>query len=132
LYFNKDNFFKNLESYLQFNFGKRALIVSYPAAKIYPEEITPLLPAISGEKITEDQTCFFLQILLKYMVIQVRRKIIAISVMGLFSVERKTNVASFFSVGSSFLKKIFFGVILCDISLNRVCTIVRSLPQDQA
>ncbi|XP_028737687.1 ral GTPase-activating protein subunit alpha-2 isoform X1 [Peromyscus leucopus] len=39
-------------------------------AKIYPEEITPLLPAMSGEKIAEDQTCFFLQILLKYMVIQ--------------------------------------------------------------
>ncbi|XP_007953568.1 ral GTPase-activating protein subunit alpha-2-like, partial [Orycteropus afer afer] len=39
-------------------------------AKIYPEEITPLVPAISGEKITEDQTCYFLQILLKYMVIQ--------------------------------------------------------------
>ncbi|XP_058419307.1 ral GTPase-activating protein subunit alpha-2 isoform X6 [Diceros bicornis minor] len=39
-------------------------------AKIYPEEITPLLPGISGEKIAEDQTCFFLQILLKYMVIQ--------------------------------------------------------------
>ncbi|KAM4842155.1 ral GTPase-activating protein subunit alpha-2 isoform 2-T2 [Thomomys bottae] len=39
-------------------------------AKVYPEEITPLLPAISGEKISEDQTCFFLQILLKYMVIQ--------------------------------------------------------------
>ncbi|XP_008839533.1 ral GTPase-activating protein subunit alpha-2 isoform X2 [Nannospalax galili] len=39
-------------------------------AKIYPEEITPLLPAISGEKIAEDQTCFFLQMLLKYMVIQ--------------------------------------------------------------
>ncbi|KAK7815782.1 hypothetical protein U0070_025242, partial [Myodes glareolus] len=39
-------------------------------AKIYPEEITPLLPAIPGEKIAEDQTCFFLQILLKYMVIQ--------------------------------------------------------------
>ncbi|KAM9058639.1 ral GTPase-activating protein subunit alpha-2 isoform 8-T10 [Megaptera novaeangliae] len=39
-------------------------------AKIYPEEITPLLPAVSGEKITEDQTCFFLQILLKYMVTQ--------------------------------------------------------------
>lgn len=39
-------------------------------AKIYPEEITPLLPSISGEKITEDQTCFFLQVLLKYMVIQ--------------------------------------------------------------
>ncbi|XP_063104690.1 ral GTPase-activating protein subunit alpha-2 isoform X2 [Cavia porcellus] len=39
-------------------------------AKIYPEEIAPLLPAISGEKTAEDQTCFFLQILLKYMVIQ--------------------------------------------------------------
>ncbi|XP_072799796.1 ral GTPase-activating protein subunit alpha-2 [Vicugna pacos] len=39
-------------------------------AKIYPEEITPLLPAVSGEKVAEDQTCFFLQILLKYMVIQ--------------------------------------------------------------
>lgn len=39
-------------------------------AKVYPEEITPLLPATSGEKIAEDQTCFFLQILLKYMVIQ--------------------------------------------------------------
>ncbi|EHB18832.1 250 kDa substrate of Akt [Heterocephalus glaber] len=39
-------------------------------AKIYPEEITPLLPAISGEKTAEDQTCFFLQILLKYTVIQ--------------------------------------------------------------
>ncbi|XP_057358659.1 ral GTPase-activating protein subunit alpha-2 isoform X1 [Manis pentadactyla] len=39
-------------------------------AKIYPEEITPLLPALSGEKIAEDQTCFFLQILLKFMVIQ--------------------------------------------------------------
>ncbi|XP_054551943.1 ral GTPase-activating protein subunit alpha-2 isoform X2 [Talpa occidentalis] len=39
-------------------------------AKIYPEEISPLLPTVSGEKIPEDQTCFFLQILLKYMVIQ--------------------------------------------------------------
>uniref|UniRef100_A0A669Q9N1 Ral GTPase activating protein catalytic subunit alpha 2 n=1 Tax=Phasianus colchicus TaxID=9054 RepID=A0A669Q9N1_PHACC len=34
------------------------------------EEITPLLPAVSGEKIAEDQTCYFLQLLLKYMVIQ--------------------------------------------------------------
>ncbi|NXC14793.1 RGPA2 protein, partial [Corythaeola cristata] len=41
-----------------------------PDAKIFPEEITPLLPAVSGEKITEDQTCYFLQLLLKYMVIQ--------------------------------------------------------------
>uniref|UniRef100_A0A8D1FI26 Rap-GAP domain-containing protein n=1 Tax=Sus scrofa TaxID=9823 RepID=A0A8D1FI26_PIG len=38
--------------------------------KVYPEEITPLVPAVSGEKIAEDQTCFFLQLLLKYMVIQ--------------------------------------------------------------
>ncbi|POI31818.1 hypothetical protein CIB84_004431, partial [Bambusicola thoracicus] len=44
-----------------------------PDAKIFPEEITPLLPAVSGEKIAEDQTCYFLQLLLKYMVIQVRR-----------------------------------------------------------
>uniref|UniRef100_A0A8D0DWF8 Ral GTPase activating protein catalytic subunit alpha 2 n=1 Tax=Salvator merianae TaxID=96440 RepID=A0A8D0DWF8_SALMN len=39
-------------------------------AKISPEEITPLLPYASGEKIAEDPTCFFLQKLLKYMVIQ--------------------------------------------------------------
>ncbi|XP_068796879.1 ral GTPase-activating protein subunit alpha-2 isoform X3 [Struthio camelus] len=49
-------------------------IISPPSnsldAKIYPEEITPLLPAVSGEKIAEDQTCYFLQLLLKYMVIQ--------------------------------------------------------------
>uniref|UniRef100_A0A8C6XLE9 Ral GTPase activating protein catalytic subunit alpha 2 n=1 Tax=Naja naja TaxID=35670 RepID=A0A8C6XLE9_NAJNA len=37
--------------------------------KIYPEDITPLLPHAIGEKI-EDPTCYFLQILLKYMVIQ--------------------------------------------------------------
>ncbi|XP_054840471.1 ral GTPase-activating protein subunit alpha-2 isoform X2 [Eublepharis macularius] len=41
-----------------------------PDAKIYPEEITPLIPLASGEKIAEDSTCYFLQILLKYMVIQ--------------------------------------------------------------
>ncbi|NXR76235.1 RGPA2 protein, partial [Pycnonotus jocosus] len=41
-----------------------------PDAKIFPEEITPLLPAVSGEKVAEDQTCYFLQLLLKYMVIQ--------------------------------------------------------------
>ncbi|XP_037261304.1 ral GTPase-activating protein subunit alpha-2 isoform X2 [Falco biarmicus] len=41
-----------------------------PDAKIFPEEIAPLLPAVSGEKIAEDQTCYFLQLLLKYMVIQ--------------------------------------------------------------
>nr|XP_014350838.1 PREDICTED: ral GTPase-activating protein subunit alpha-2 [Latimeria chalumnae] len=43
---------------------------SYPLdAKITPEEITPLLPPAS-DKISEDQTCSFLQIILKYMVIQ--------------------------------------------------------------
>ncbi|KFP83986.1 Ral GTPase-activating protein subunit alpha-2, partial [Acanthisitta chloris] len=41
-----------------------------PDAKVFPEEVTPLLPAVSGEKIAEDQTCYFLQLLLKYMVIQ--------------------------------------------------------------
>ncbi|XP_077165864.1 ral GTPase-activating protein subunit alpha-2 isoform X2 [Paroedura picta] len=44
--------------------------LSLPDAKIYPEEITPLLPHAMGEKITEDSTCYFLKILLKYMVIQ--------------------------------------------------------------
>ncbi|XP_062986246.1 ral GTPase-activating protein subunit alpha-2 isoform X2 [Elgaria multicarinata webbii] len=43
---------------------------SLPYAKIYPEEITPLLPQASGEKTAEDPTCYFLQIVLKYMVIQ--------------------------------------------------------------
>ncbi|XP_041418604.1 ral GTPase-activating protein subunit alpha-2 isoform X3 [Xenopus laevis] len=43
---------------------------SLPDGKILPEEITPLLPAVSGEKNPEDQSCFFLELLLKYMVIQ--------------------------------------------------------------
>lgn len=37
-----------------------------------PEEITPLVPAVVGEKVVEDQTCYILETLLKYMVIQVR------------------------------------------------------------
>ncbi|XP_063299789.1 ral GTPase-activating protein subunit alpha-2 isoform X1 [Pelobates fuscus] len=41
-----------------------------PDGKIYPEEITPLLPAVSGEKLPDDQSCFFLQMLLRYMVQQ--------------------------------------------------------------
>ncbi|XP_075059932.1 ral GTPase-activating protein subunit alpha-2 isoform X2 [Mixophyes fleayi] len=41
-----------------------------PDGKVYPEEITPLLPAVSGEKTPDDPSCFFLQMLLKYMVIQ--------------------------------------------------------------
>ncbi|XP_068088537.1 ral GTPase-activating protein subunit alpha-2 isoform X2 [Hyperolius riggenbachi] len=41
-----------------------------PDGKVYPEEITPLLPAVSGEKTPEDPSCYFLQMLLKYMVIQ--------------------------------------------------------------
>lgn len=65
---------------------------SHSAAKVYPEEITPLLPAISGEKIAEDQTCFFLQILLKYMVIQVREKSWDNSVMVLLSVGKRKHL----------------------------------------
>ncbi|XP_069392458.1 ral GTPase-activating protein subunit alpha-2 isoform X2 [Paralichthys olivaceus] len=41
-----------------------------PDAKVVPEEITPLVPAVTGEKVAEDQTCYILEILLKYMVIQ--------------------------------------------------------------
>lgn len=42
------------------------------AAKVVPEEITPLVPAVVGEKVADDQTCYILETLLKYMVIQVR------------------------------------------------------------
>ncbi|KAM3931908.1 ral GTPase-activating protein subunit alpha-2 isoform 2-T2 [Leptodactylus fuscus] len=38
--------------------------------KVFPEEITPLVPVVSGEKIPDDPSCFFLQMLLKYMVVQ--------------------------------------------------------------
>ncbi|XP_062864110.1 ral GTPase-activating protein subunit alpha-2 [Trichomycterus rosablanca] len=41
-----------------------------PDAKIVPEEITPLVPAVLGEKVADDQTCFFLQAVLKFMVLQ--------------------------------------------------------------
>lgn len=37
-----------------------------------PEEITPLVPAVAGEKVADDQTCYVLETLLKYMIIQVR------------------------------------------------------------
>uniref|UniRef100_A0A3B4DNH4 Rap-GAP domain-containing protein n=1 Tax=Pygocentrus nattereri TaxID=42514 RepID=A0A3B4DNH4_PYGNA len=44
---------------------------SNPAdAKIVPEEITPLVPAVPGEKVADDQTCYILQTVLKFMVIQ--------------------------------------------------------------
>lgn len=36
-----------------------------------PEEITPLVPAVVGEKTADDLTCYILETLLKYMVIQV-------------------------------------------------------------
>uniref|UniRef100_A0A668AQV2 Ral GTPase activating protein catalytic subunit alpha 2 n=1 Tax=Myripristis murdjan TaxID=586833 RepID=A0A668AQV2_9TELE len=41
-----------------------------PDAKVVPEEITPLVPAVVGEKVADDQTCYILQTLLKFMVIQ--------------------------------------------------------------
>ncbi|KAG7465751.1 hypothetical protein MATL_G00156860 [Megalops atlanticus] len=41
-----------------------------PDAKVVPEEITPLVPAVPGEKVADDQTCYILQTLLKFMVIQ--------------------------------------------------------------
>ncbi|KAJ0062764.1 hypothetical protein NL108_004382, partial [Boleophthalmus pectinirostris] len=41
-----------------------------PDAKVVPEEITPLVPAVVGEKVADDQTCSILEILLKFMVIQ--------------------------------------------------------------
>ncbi|XP_033844187.1 ral GTPase-activating protein subunit alpha-2 isoform X1 [Periophthalmus magnuspinnatus] len=41
-----------------------------PDAKVVPEEITPLVPAVVGEKVADDQTCSILETLLKFMVIQ--------------------------------------------------------------
>nr|XP_020464210.1 ral GTPase-activating protein subunit alpha-2 isoform X3 [Monopterus albus] len=41
-----------------------------PDAKVVPEEITPLVPAVAGEKVADDQTCHILETLLKYIVIQ--------------------------------------------------------------
>ncbi|XP_069007975.1 ral GTPase-activating protein subunit alpha-2 isoform X3 [Embiotoca jacksoni] len=41
-----------------------------PDAKVVPEEITPLVPAVVGEKAADDPTCYILETLLKYMVIQ--------------------------------------------------------------
>uniref|UniRef100_A0A3B3HPI7 Ral GTPase activating protein catalytic subunit alpha 2 n=1 Tax=Oryzias latipes TaxID=8090 RepID=A0A3B3HPI7_ORYLA len=38
--------------------------------KVVPEEITPLVPAVAGEKASDDPTCYILETLLKYMVIQ--------------------------------------------------------------
>ncbi|KAG7280736.1 hypothetical protein CRUP_004536 [Coryphaenoides rupestris] len=38
--------------------------------KVVPEEITPLVPAVAGEKVADDQTCYMLQTLLKFMVTQ--------------------------------------------------------------
>uniref|UniRef100_A0A674EXM4 Ral GTPase activating protein catalytic subunit alpha 2 n=1 Tax=Salmo trutta TaxID=8032 RepID=A0A674EXM4_SALTR len=39
--------------------------------RVVPEEITPLVPAVPGEKLADDQTCYILQTLLKFMVVQV-------------------------------------------------------------
>uniref|UniRef100_A0A8C7U177 Ral GTPase activating protein catalytic subunit alpha 2 n=1 Tax=Oncorhynchus mykiss TaxID=8022 RepID=A0A8C7U177_ONCMY len=41
-----------------------------PQPKVVPEEITPLVPAVPGEKLADDQTCYILQTLLKFMVVQ--------------------------------------------------------------
>ncbi|XP_072221725.1 ral GTPase-activating protein subunit alpha-2 isoform X2 [Leuresthes tenuis] len=41
-----------------------------PDAKVVPEEITPLVPAVAGEKVADDPTCYILETLLKYMVTQ--------------------------------------------------------------
>lgn len=49
------------------------------AAKIVAEEITPLVPAVPGEKVTDDHICSILQIVLKVMVVQVRRRSVCVS-----------------------------------------------------
>uniref|UniRef100_A0A7N8YGQ1 Ral GTPase activating protein catalytic subunit alpha 2 n=1 Tax=Mastacembelus armatus TaxID=205130 RepID=A0A7N8YGQ1_9TELE len=42
----------------------------FTPSDVVPEEITPLVPAVVGEKVADDQTCYILETLLKYMVIQ--------------------------------------------------------------
>lgn len=56
-----------------------------------PEEITPLVPAVVGEKVADDQTCFILEILLKYMVIQV---------MAIFTEEIQDSCLSHYAVAT--------------------------------
>ncbi|KAL4624069.1 ral GTPase-activating protein subunit alpha-2 [Arapaima gigas] len=41
-----------------------------PDARVVPEEIVPLVPAVAGEKVADDLTCYILQTLLKFMVLQ--------------------------------------------------------------
>lgn len=48
-------------------------------AKIVAEEITPLVPAVPGEKVTDDHICSILQIILKFMVLQVSRCSLSVS-----------------------------------------------------
>lgn len=67
--------------------GWREPFVSVWADRVVPEEITPLVPAVAGDKVADDQTCYILETLLKYMVIQVRTSYITSSLMLL------TNVA---------------------------------------
>lgn len=54
--------------------GRADLFVCVRADRVVPEEITPLVPAVAGDKVVDDQTCYILETLLKYMVIQVRSR----------------------------------------------------------
>uniref|UniRef100_A0A8C7XD37 Ral GTPase activating protein catalytic subunit alpha 2 n=1 Tax=Oryzias sinensis TaxID=183150 RepID=A0A8C7XD37_9TELE len=45
-------------------------IIYNPYSTASDEEITPLVPAVAGEKASDDPTCYILETLLKYMVIQ--------------------------------------------------------------
>uniref|UniRef100_A0A8C9VXK2 Ral GTPase activating protein catalytic subunit alpha 2 n=1 Tax=Scleropages formosus TaxID=113540 RepID=A0A8C9VXK2_SCLFO len=45
-------------------------IIYNPHSRVVPEEITPLVPAVTGEKVADDPTCYILQTLLKFMVLQ--------------------------------------------------------------
>ncbi|XP_073682720.1 ral GTPase-activating protein subunit alpha-2 [Garra rufa] len=47
-----------------------SILFIFEVTKIVPEEITPLVPAVPGEKVADDHTCSVLQIVLKVMVLQ--------------------------------------------------------------
>uniref|UniRef100_A0A673LPI4 Rap-GAP domain-containing protein n=1 Tax=Sinocyclocheilus rhinocerous TaxID=307959 RepID=A0A673LPI4_9TELE len=70
-----------------------------PDAKIVPEEISPLVPAVPGEKVAEDHTCSVLQIVLKVMVLQVRQSCSSMTDTGfrfLFSLFKKYYLPQLF------------------------------------
>ncbi|KAM9294425.1 ral GTPase-activating protein subunit alpha-1 [Gastrophryne carolinensis] len=78
--------------------------------QVIVEEITPLIPPQSGDKIQEDPTSYFLQALLKYMVIQVRS-------LEWHSKEEESGFAFLFSIFKKYYMPYIFPTISRECSL---------------